>query len=62
MPAYVQSAKNSGTGTSITVSFTSNTGAGNAIVVAGRIGATTPAPTCTDSQGNIYGKNLFGTI
>jgi hypothetical protein len=55
MPAYIQSAQLSSSGTSVTLAFGSNTGAGHALVVAGRIAATNvPTAGCSDTQGNSY--------
>jgi hypothetical protein len=52
--AYVQSAQLAASGTSATLAFGSNTGAGHALVVAGRVVATTPTVSCSDTQGNTY--------
>jgi len=54
MFGYIQSAQVNTSGTSATVSFSSNTGVGHAVVVAGRIGATSPTAGCSDSQTNSY--------
>jgi hypothetical protein len=54
MFGYIQSAQVNTSGTSATVSFSSNTGPGHAVVVAGRITAPTPTASCTDSQSNTY--------
>jgi hypothetical protein len=54
MISYVQSAQLTTSGTSATLAFGSNTGAGHALIVAGRIAATTPTASCTDTQSNPY--------
>jgi hypothetical protein len=54
MVTYIQSAKLATSGTSATLAFGSNTGAGHALIVAGRIAATSPSASCSDTQGNSY--------
>jgi hypothetical protein len=54
MAAYVQSARVSTSGTNATVMFNFPTATGNALVVAGRISATSPSATCSDSESNTY--------